>query len=154
MIILWEQRNKKIHGENDDDAENLRKEKLIEKAKELQSQQDMTRPSDAFLFPSRFKAFIKESTSTQLSTWITTSRRAITNSINKWKEHKESGVRTVVGWLTTNNPSNSKNFTEFRRSQRKRMEGKQKERRRRRQLADHSPRQVSMNGLITLTRTA
>ena len=26
MIILWEQRNKKIHGENDDDAENLQKE--------------------------------------------------------------------------------------------------------------------------------
>ena len=67
MIILWEQRNKKIHVENDDDAENLRKEKLIEKAKELQSQQDMTRPSDAFLFPADSKKFIKISTSTQIS---------------------------------------------------------------------------------------
>ena len=40
MIILWETRNKVIHGEIDKESEQLRKEKVTEKAQELHSLQD------------------------------------------------------------------------------------------------------------------
>ena len=96
MIILWETRNKKIHGEDDKENEQLRKEKVTEKAKELHSLQDSVRPSDAFLFPRDLTRFINKSTAEQIGTWITTSRRAIRNSVTKWKEHKASGIQTVV----------------------------------------------------------
>ena len=102
MIILWETRNKKIHGENDDENERLRKEKLTEKAKELYEYRDSIRPSDDFLFPRRLNRFIQKSTATQIGTWITTSRRAIMNSVTKWAKHRKAEVRTVVGWLTLN----------------------------------------------------
>ena len=126
MIILWETRNKMIHGNNDDDNERLRKEKLTEKATELYAFRDSIRPSDDFLFPRRLNQFIKKSTATQIGTWITTSRRAIMNIVTKWADHRKAEVRTVVGWLTLNNPDNTKFFTELRRSQKKRMEEQSK----------------------------
>ena len=139
--------------------EQLRKEKVTEKAKKLHSLQDSVRPSDAFLFPRNLTRFINKSTAAQIGNWITTSRRAIRNSVSKWKEHKASGVQTVVGWLSINNPSNTKFFEALRSSQRKRMNerlnnGRQKERRRRLRLATHPSSQQSMNGYVTLTRSA
>ena len=79
------------------------------------------------------------------------------NSVTKWAEHRKAGVRTVIGWLTLNNPDNTNFFTEFRRSQRKRMEEQSKiddrRRARRRHLTTHPTRQQSMNGYVTLTRS-
>ena len=108
------------------------------------------------MFPRNLTQFINKSPSEQLGNWITTSRRAIHNSVTKWKEHKESGIQTVVGWLTIDNPGNTKFFESLRRSQRKRMEakmkdGRQKERRRRLRLAAHPSRQQSLNGYFTLS---
>ena len=137
MILLWEQRNKNVHGSSDNEVETLRKQKLVEKAKELQLLQDDTRPSDSFLFPINFKQFISSSTSEQIASWICTSQRAIKNSVKKWKEHKDSGVRSVIGWLTATdnqqtNDNNSNIFRNLRTSFRKRMlDGRQKEQRRR-----------------------
>ena len=44
------------------------------------------------------------------------------NSVTKWAKHRKAGVRTVLGWLTLDNPDNTKIFTDLRRRQRKRME--------------------------------
>ena len=137
MILLWEQRNKNVHGSSDNEVETLRKQKLVEKAKELQSLQDDTRPSDNFLFPFNFENFISSATSKQIASCIYTSQRAIKNSVKKWKEHKDSGVRSVIGWLTVTdnqqiNDNNSNIFRNLRTSFRKRMlDGRQKERRHR-----------------------
>ena len=110
------------------------------------------------MFPRDFTRFIKKSTAEQIGIWITTSRRAIHNSVTKWKEHKASGIQSVVGWLTIDNPNNTKFFSALRRSQRKRMmeikDGRQKERRRRLRLANHPSRQQSLNGYFTLSRSA
>ena len=136
----------------------MRKEKLTEKATELHSLRDSVRPSDDFLFSGNFNRFIKNSTAQQIATWITTSRRAILNSVTKWAEHKKAGIQTVVGWLTLDNPDNTKFFSELRRGQIKQMEEQRKidgrRRARRRHLATHPSRQQSMNGYVTLTRSA
>ena len=65
---------------------------------------------------------------------------------------------SVIGWLTLDNPDNTKFFTELRHSQRKQMEEQSKidgrRRAQRRHLTTHPSRQQSMNGYVTLTRSA
>ena len=50
----------------------------------------------------------------------------ILNSVTKWADHKKAGIQTVIGWLTLNNPDNTKFFTDLRRSQQKQMENREK----------------------------
>ena len=91
--------------------------------------------------PSYFLSILNNSYHHQLpnkiASWICTSQRAIKNSVKKWKEHKDSGVRSVIGWLTATdnqqiNDNNSDIFGNLRTSFRKRMlDRRQKEQRRR-----------------------
>ena len=86
MIILWEQRNKTFYGDTTVDKDQIRKEMLSAEFQRLNSLQDKCRPSDAFLFRDDPDGFIKRSTVKQIATYITSSKRAINNSYNKWKK--------------------------------------------------------------------
>ena len=81
IIELWEQRNKDLHGRTDKEAEKLRKEKLIEKARELDSLREDVQPIDRWLFHNNFEQFITRSSSDQILHWISFNKRAIKNSI-------------------------------------------------------------------------
>ena len=154
MIILWEQRNKTVYGETTVDKDRIRKEMLSAEFQTLNSLQDKCRPSDAFLFRDDPEDFLKRSTVKQIATYITSSKRAINNSYNKWKKQTDSGVRSVIGWLSANDSTNEEVFTKLRKSFRKRMlDGRQKERRRRRRLDEHPSTQQSLTGFFTLTRS-
>ena len=153
MISLWEQRNKDVHGDNNEDKDRILKEKLSAEFTRLNSLQHECRPRDQFLFRDDPNEFLKRSTTKQIATYITTSRRAIINSYNQWKKHTDAGVSSVIGWLTNDNPGNESVFTRLRQSFRKRMlDGRQKERRRRRRLDDHPANQQSLHGYFTLTQ--
>ena len=82
MISLWEQRNKDIHGDTNEDKDRILKEKLSAEFLRLNSLQHECRPRDQFLFRDNPKEFLKRSTTKQIATYITTSRRTITNSYN------------------------------------------------------------------------
>ena len=154
MIILWEQRNKTVYGETTVDKDRIRKEMLSAEFQTLNSLQDKCRPSDAFLFRDDPEGFLKRSTVKQIATYITSSKRAINNSYNNWKKQTDSGVRSVIGWLSANDSTNEEVFTKLRKSFRKRMlDGRQKERRRRRRLDEHPSTQQSLTGFFTLTRS-
>ena len=154
MIIYWEQRNKTVYGDTTVDKDRIRKEMLSAEFQTLNSLQDKCRPSDAFLFRDDPDGFIKRSTVKQIATYITSSKRAINNSCNKWKKQTDSGIRSVIGWLTANDSTNEDVFTNLRKSFRKRMlDGRQKERRRRRRLDEHPSTQQSLTGFFTLTRS-
>ena len=85
MIILWEQRNKDIHGDTDENKDRILKEKLKSEFLSLNLLQDQCRPRDQFLFQDDPEEFLKCSTAKQVATYITTSKHAIINSYNKWK---------------------------------------------------------------------
>ena len=97
MITLWEQRNKDIHGDTDENKNRILKEKLKTEFLNLNSLQDQCRPRDRFLFRDDPEEFIKRSTAKQVATYITTSKRAIINSYNRWKQHTATEVRSVIG---------------------------------------------------------
>ena len=110
MIILWEQQNKDIHGDTDENKDRILKEKLKSEFLSLNSLQDQCRPRDQFLFQDDPEEFLKRSTAKQVATYITTSKRAIINSYNKWKQHTAAGVRSVIGWLVADDPNNEDTF--------------------------------------------
>ena len=146
MISLWEQRNKDVHGDTSEDKDRILKEKLSTEFLRLNSLQHECRPRDQFLFHDNPKEFLKRSTTKQIATYITSSKRAITNSYKQWKKHTDAGVTSVIGWLINDDPDNESVFTKLRKSFRKRMlDGRQKERRRRRRLDDHPSNQQSLH---------
>ena len=155
MMIFWEQRNKDIHGDTDENKDRILKEKLKSEFLSLNSLQDQCRPRDQFLFQDDPEEFLKRSTAKQVATYITTSKRAIINSYNKWKQHTAAGVRSVIGWLVVDDPNNEDTFIKLRKSFRKRMlDGRQKERRRRRHHKVHPSTQQSLHGYFTLTNSS
>ena len=133
IIILWEQKNKDLHGHTDKEAEKLRKEKLIEKARELNSLREDVRPIDRWLFHNNFEQFITKSSSDQILHWISFNKRAIKNSVKQWSKHNNKGVQSIIGWLTQFSEDNDSRYKNLQRSMRKRhqLDGRQKERRRR-----------------------
>ena len=122
MILLWESRNKDIHGHTDKEAETLRKEKLIEKARDLHSQKCDCRPSDAFLFHDDFNSFTTRSTADQILAWISSRKRAIKNSVKQWKKHNNKGVRSIISWLLQFSDDNNSRYQNLQRSMCKRHE--------------------------------
>ena len=116
MISLWKQRNKNNHGDTNEDKDRIFKEKLSAEFSRLNSIQHECRPRDHFLFRDNPKEFLKRSTTKQIATYITTSKRVITNSYIQWKNHTDTGVISVIGWLTNDDPDNEFVFTKLQQS--------------------------------------
>ena len=120
IIELWEQRNKDLHGRTDKEAEKLRKEKLIEKARGLNSLRKDVRPIDRWLFHNNFEQFITRSSSNQILHWISFNERAIKNSVKQWSKHNNKGVQSIIGWLIQFSEDNDSRYKNLQRIMRKR----------------------------------
>jgi hypothetical protein len=92
---------------------------------------DKIRPSDKFLFPDLDILLAKDTAS--LKEYLTSHRKAIRNSVQKWAKQYEQGARSIVGWICNQNKSNSRQMKQQDEKQRKRkrlLDGRQKEKRR------------------------
>ena len=92
---------------------------------------DKIRPSDKFLFPDLDILLAKDTAS--LKEYLTSHRKAIRNSVQKWAKQYEQGARSIVGWICNQSKGNSRQMKQQDEKQRKRkrlLDGRQKEKRR------------------------
>ena len=93
--------------------------------------EDRIRPSDKFLFPDLANLLAKDTAS--LKEWLSSHRKAIRNSVNKWSRQYERGARSIVGWISGQSKQNTWQMEYSDRQKRKRkrlLDGRQKETRR------------------------
>jgi hypothetical protein len=141
-IALWELRNEEVHGKTKEHQERTRKERLRIEVSRLNSMKDNERPSDMFLFHANEDKYIKQSTSQTLANWISSHRKAITNSVKKWATTAQSGPMGILGWMRgeenneTINQIHTRQRQEFLNEERTRKERRKEERRRRRVRRD------------------
>ena len=132
LIHLWELRNTKVHGKTAEQRETTRKRKLVEEMRKLTAMKDEARPDDVFtgMFREDVEKFIECSSAKRIATWIKSHRKAIKNSVNKWKESSVRGTKEIINWIRGSNSHET--IDRLYRKQRKRiLDGRQKERRRR-----------------------
>ena len=100
-IKVWEQRNKDVHGEDNNSNRNrddFKHWQLQSKIRKLQRFKRKARPDDEFLFV-HLKTFLKSDTNILL-TYFKSHKKAITNSVEQYKKMKEStGKRSIAGQL-------------------------------------------------------
>jgi hypothetical protein len=60
---------------------------------------DIARPSNMFLFHLNEEEYIDQSTSQTIASWISSHRKAITNSVKKWAATSRNGSTGIVGWM-------------------------------------------------------
>ena len=129
FIHLWELRNTEVHGKTADQRETTRKRKVVEEMRKLNALKDEARPADAFMFHEDVEKFIECSSAKRIATWIKSHRKAIKNSVHKWKESSVRGTRRIIDWMRGSNTNET--ITRLFRKRRKRiLDGRQKERRR------------------------
>ena len=67
----------------------------------LHDLEEITCPSDSFLFYQDIEQEIEQATAAKLEGFIAMKTRPIHNSVKKLTERAESGVKSVVGWIKT-----------------------------------------------------
>ena len=135
-IRLWETRNHEVHGDKhttdtQQKLETFHRRKAINEIKKLYDMKDKIRPSDKFLFPDLDILLAKDTAS--LKEYLTSHRKAIRNSVQKWAKQYEQGARSIVGWICNQSKGNSRQMNQQDEKQRKRkrlLDGRQKEKRR------------------------
>lgn len=92
--------------------------------------------------------FIDQSTAQTIATFISSHRKEITNSVNKYKEASQAGVTSVVQWIRgwSDNNEAIERMNARRRKEILETDGRKKERRRRKS----SGRQKSIVGFLSL----
>ena len=152
FIDLWELRNEEVHGKTTEQQESIRKGKLRLEVSKLNSMKDKARPSDMCLFHDNEEEYIEASTAQTISTWVSSHRREILNSVKKWALQAAKGSTSILEWVRV---SNTPEVIEgFHSRQRNRLinDGRKKERRRKRPTAGLS-RQSSISSYYTLATT-
>ena len=101
-IKVWEQRNKDVHGDDENsnkDKDNFKRRQLQSEIRKLQRFKKKARPDDDFLFV-HLETFLKSNTDT-LRTYFKSHRKAIANSVEQQKKIKiaTTGRQSIVGWL-------------------------------------------------------
>ena len=149
FIDLWELRNEEVHGKTIEQQENIRKEKLSLEVRKLNSLKDQARPSDMCLFHENEEEYIEQSTAQTISTWVSSHRKAIFNSVKKWALTAAKGSTSILQWVRVSNEPAI--IDRFHSRQRNRLinDGRKKERLRRRPPATTS-RQSSISSYYTL----
>jgi hypothetical protein len=155
FINLWELRNEEVHGKTAEKQEHLRKIKLSETVRRLNDQKEQARPSDMCLFHPDIDTYIEQSNSQIIASYISSHRRAISNSIQKWVSASHLGVRLIINWISG---SNSREQIERIHTRQRRSllinSGKKDKARvtRLRKEAEKNQRQTSIAGYYTLNR--
>ena len=100
-IKVWEQRNKDVHGDDENsnrNKDNFKRRQLQSEIRKLQRFKKQARPTDDFLFV-HLRTFLKSDTDILL-TYFKSHKKAIANSVEQYKKIKESrGKRSIAGWL-------------------------------------------------------
>ena len=124
-IQLWETRNREVHGDKHttdtrQKLETFHRRKAIHEIKKLYAMEDKIRSSDKFLFPdldillAKDTALLKEN--------LTSHRKAIRNSVQKWAQQYEQGARSIVGLISTQSKHNTWEMKQSDKRKRKRKD--------------------------------
>jgi hypothetical protein len=155
FINLWELQNEEVHGKTAEKQEHLRKMKLSETVRTLNDKKKQARPSDMCLFHPDIDTYIEQSNSQTIASYISSHKRAISNSIQKWASASHLGVISIVNWISG---SNSREQIERIHTRQRRSllidSGKKDKARitRLRKEAEKNQRQTSIAGYYTLNR--
>jgi len=111
------------------------------------------RPSDECLFIDNEDDFLDESTAQTIATYISSHRRAISNSVKKWAKTSQTGGETIIQWASSTNTVDIRERNNSIRRNRLINDGRNKERRRRnRRGAKSTARQISISGFLSLNQ--
>ena len=148
LIKLWEIRNEEVHGKSVEQQERIRKTKLSADVRTLNALKDKARPADMGLFHNDIEEFIDQSTAQTIATFISSHKRAIANSVKKYKAASQAGAASVVQWIRgwSNNNDVIERMNARQRKDILETDGRKKERRRR----QTSGRQRSIVGFLSL----
>ena len=152
FIDLWELRNEEVHGKTTEQQESIRKGKLRLEVSKLNSMKDKARPSDMCLFLDNEEDYIEASTAQTISTWVSSHRSAILNSVKKWALQAAKGSTSILEWVRVSNTPEVIEGFHYRQRNRLINDGRKKERRRKRPTAGSS-RQSSISSYYTLATT-
>jgi len=150
FIDLWETRNEEVHGKTIEQQERTRKTKLRIEVSKLNALKDKARPSDMCLFHENEEEYLEQSTAQMISTWVSSHRKAILNSVKKWALTAARGSTSILQWVQVSNDEAV--IERFHSRQRSRLinDGRNKERRRDRSRTITSSRQSSISSYYTL----
>jgi hypothetical protein len=153
FIELWELRNEKVHGKTEEQQERTRKAKLMNELRRMNSMRCQARPSDECLFIDNEDDFLDESTAQTIATYISSHRRAISNSVKKWAKTSQTGGETIIQWASSTNTVDIRERNNSIRRNRLINDGRNKERwRRNRRGAKSTARQISISGFLSLNQ--
>jgi hypothetical protein len=157
FVLLWELRNEEVHGKTAEKQEQIRKTKLSETVRKLNDQREQARPSDMCLFHPDIDEYIEQSNSQAIASYISSHKRAISNSIKQWATASHLGVTSIINWVSGNN--SREQIERIHSRQRKsllhnsRKKDKARLARIRKEL-DKNQRQTSIAGYYTLNRVS
>ena len=106
MIELWEMRKEEVYGKEEGTKQQIRKEKAATRVRDLHKLQEKARPSDAKLFYSDVEKQIEISTAATLEGFVAMKTKSIHNSVQKWADTANRGVRSIIGWIRTGGQEN------------------------------------------------
>jgi len=151
IIALWKLRNDEVHGITEEIQETRRKQRLVDKVRQLNENKYKSRPADMGLFHANVNQYIEESSARTLANYISSHSKAIKNSVTKWARQSEQGVSSIVGWIRGLNDTNDAALERIQEIQRDKLleDGRKKERRRRNM--DNDPRQIPIDRFLSLT---
>jgi len=147
FIDLWEIRNEEVHGKTIEQQETTRKAKLATEVKRLNAMRDIARPSDACLFIDNEQEYLERSTARTIATFVSSHRRAILDSVQKWSKTSMTRATSILHWLNNSNTATTIEKIHTRQRSRLMMVGRRRRRRRRQQ--QHG-RQTSIAGYFSL----
>ena len=99
-ILLWEERNKAVHGHTQKEQTILLVQRYKAEITRLHSLKHQLRPADADILYNGINTLLKSSDTTLLSNWIATRRPAIYQSIKRAKTESTSYTTSILNWLT------------------------------------------------------
>ncbi|OEU11291.1 hypothetical protein FRACYDRAFT_246405 [Fragilariopsis cylindrus CCMP1102] len=147
FIQSWELRNEEVHGKTEEQQEKTRKARLMIEVRRLNSMRSEARPSDECLFIDNEETYYDQSSATTIATFISNHRRAILNSVKKWAKASQTGITSILHWVSGCNSAET--IARIHSVQRDNLinDGRQKKKKRRKQTKG---RQTSIAGYFTL----
>jgi hypothetical protein len=121
---LWESHNKRIHGNNPQEAERLLKQKLSTKICLLHNRRSECMPDSTKLFHPQLSPFLQKSTSVQLQNWLNLYGPAIIDSIATRKSESVLNPRPRTKYFKTTSATSTRPRTRHRRTLKPRFNSK------------------------------
>ena len=103
VLVLWKERNDEVYGKADDKDNTRQRELLSHRIKKIQQKRDKVRPGDHFLFITNTNEFCQKATIAQMTTYISSTKDAITNSIKQVKTYTIEGVTSILQYIKPKN---------------------------------------------------